>query len=532
MKIFALLAVSIASLNAVPASFGVAYQSYKQANKSEYELYEQDNGDYSAIGYGSVSEELKQYGVDVISYNAGLGTSSRPLLISESNNAVYIYTYDLNSSLNYDKISISFDTTINDSGFVDIDIDPNFLTYDIMPVSTSSTKRLTKWKIENYTPDLSKSHIYYARELINSATNDIFPAVMTYQYNADTKEFKCDLENYVEITNKQVAWQLIPTNDGLKQLHYVIFNTSIDEQIDYLTKIELSYKANYIGGITDLEADQKGYNSDVITAYNFKNKFSRLSISEPINNGQEIKVQVEPERKIYTYNSQFWIWKQNETWIVDTLTTIDELLELNPEQVLSNVDVSGYKWFVNFREDEMSASVPSNTQTYYSDTGLSQLIYNFYDRYVIGLKNDQVGKYFGDPLDMSGYYTDFERVEDRNNYTTDNMAVDVNDLTILRLWFYYQGEEHEAIAVDTYTTSQGTGNILDPDVMTFQDWLAKVQAWWQKWWTAIVAVIAGVILLPIIVTFFPTVLTILKFVITAPFKIVKWLFSCKRSFKN
>ena len=104
------------------------------------------------------------------------------------------------------------------------------------------------------------------------------------------------------------------------------------------------------------------------------------------------------------------------------------------------------------------------------------------------------------------------------------MPVNVEDLSILRLWYEEDGAIKEAIVVDTYTDSNGTDNIWDPSVTDFATWLSNIKNWWNQNWRIVVAIIAAIVLLPIIIAFFPAVITVLKTIITLPFKLIKWLF--------
>ena len=496
-------------------------------------LLEMANGDYSLNGIGSVSQELKDYGIDVIAYNAGLATSSRPLMINESEDGVYIYTYDIQARLSFDKISFSFDTGINDSGYTDITLDPDFKNYDIQLVSTSSTHKLSKWKILGYTPNLTTSHAYYSRQLFDSSNADksegIFPAVMTYQYNASTKEFKCDLQESVTITNKAVAWQLLPfqqPNTGepcIHQIHYVAFNTSLDDKMDYISKIELEYNAEYVGGTLYKKAE--GNNDDTtlngITNYNFLNNFS-YKTTKPYNNNQTVKVQIEPETNTYEYSSGFWFWRQDSQWIIDTITTYDDLISKNPDvDLISENKASKYKWFVNFLTNDFWAGIPVNA--------------NIPGSGVYSKKYDYCGIGLEFPIKITNQdFDDFSWVKDPNSYAESSMAIDIKDLTILRLWYYYQGEEHEVIAIDTYTDSSGTNNIFDPHRLTFEEWWASICEWWTNNWEWVVAIIIAIIAIPLIVAlmaFVPQIFSLIKYIgkallwiITAPFKLIIWLF--------
>ncbi len=509
-------------MNATPAAFGiVANQSYKAASSSSDDVfYQLKNGDYSKEGYGSVTDELEDYGIQNLSlYNAGLVEQSTGLMFSETEENVYFYTYDVNKRTNYDAISVAFD--VNISGSVDLEINPDFQNYKIELVSRSSNFYLCKWKILGFQPNLESNHIYYSRQLTNSA-GEVLPAVLSYQYDAEQKQSLCTYETYLEITNKKVAWQLLPgsltdTDDQTRasQYHYVVFNTSDDNAIDNLTKVEIEYKANYFGGLSTLTTStHQGYTPifsiNDVTQTNILdiwNEQEETYFTFDINNGQTIKQTIEPSIVNHNYTSGFWFWKHNYNW---SFSTIDKVANLDSD-LWSTSDISQYKWFVQFRKNDFKVQLPS----YLCGPGITPTL-QASDRYLFGGPDYSL---IFNTTDLIGSVKNLDFESNK-----ENMPIDINDFSILRLWYESDGEIKNSIVVDTYSDSNGTDNIWDPEVEDFATWLSNIKNWWNQNWRIVVAIIAAIVLLPIIIAFFPAVITVLKTIITLPFKLIKWLF--------
>lgn len=526
MKLFALLALSIATMNATPAAFGiVANQSYKAASSSSDDVfYQLKNGDYSKEGYGSVTSELEDYGIENLNlYNAGLVTQSCGLMFSETEENVYFYTYDTNARTNYNQISIAFDVSV--SGSVDLELNPDFRVYNIELVSRSSNFYLCKWKINGFTPNLDSNHIYYARELF-SDNNDILPCVMTYQYDAVNKLSVCQYKTYVDITSKKVAWQNIPgASDSdintFTQYHYVVFSTSIDDVMDNLAKIELEYKAYKFGGLSTLRASESSFGVPVssvndVTNANYINAFNKSGdqySQEYLNNGDYIKKTIEPETIVHDYTSTVWFQKYNYEW---EFKTIDKVSNLDGD-LWSNSEINQYTWFVNFASNEVGFGLINHMSgTIATQADDSRYFFGQNDPYKL-TRNGWGNNY--------NSADEFVSAELQNLLNEEQMPVNVEDLSILRLWYEEDGAIKEAIVVDTYTDSNGTDNIWDPSVTDFATWLSNIKNWWNQNWRIVVAIIAAIVLLPIIIAFFPAVITVLKTIITLPFKLIKWLFS-------
>ena len=144
------------------------------------------NGDFSISGFGSVTEELNSYGIDVFSYQLGV-KENKALMMSEGDRNIYIYIYDKNGYSDYDKVSLSSyygdsakRPTINSK-------DLEWQEFDIMLVSYDSTKHLQKYLVKELSFLNDTYHSIYVREIYNQSKRDqisfVFGVGFVYQYN-------------------------------------------------------------------------------------------------------------------------------------------------------------------------------------------------------------------------------------------------------------------------------------------------------------------------------------------------------------
>lgn len=175
------------------------------------------NGDFSISGFGSVTEELNSYGIDVFSYQLGV-KENKALMMSEGDRNIYIYIYDKNGYSDYDKVSLSSyygdsakRPTINSK-------DLEWQEFDIMLVSYDSTKHLQKYLVKELSFLNDTYHSIYVREIYNQSKRDqisfVFGVGFVYQYNPNTKQSKVDTEEIIRVTNKKVAYELYPQTEG------------------------------------------------------------------------------------------------------------------------------------------------------------------------------------------------------------------------------------------------------------------------------------------------------------------------------
>ena len=136
------LALGVINTNSLPLTFNsIAINEIKKANDS-LALEEMANGDYSAEGKGSVTEELTLEGITNLSYyDAGFYSNDKMLMVAENNSAIYLYTYDTKARTTFDKVSISIENNFTSTSG-NINYKPNFITKDIRLVSTSISSQI------------------------------------------------------------------------------------------------------------------------------------------------------------------------------------------------------------------------------------------------------------------------------------------------------------------------------------------------------------------------------------------------------
>ena len=594
------LALSIITSNSLPLTInGQKIQfnnelklAYTDADRAKLTgFHDMENGDLSLDGIGSVSQELDDYGYDSFMMNAGL-TLANPggLMFAETNQGkLYIYAYDSQARISFDKVSISFNSTTDKKGNLIPDTSNSFVEKDIKLVSVSSNFRLTKWEVLDFKGDMSKPHIYTGRELIDIDKKDsmdgILPCTVQYTYDSASNATKQDITDYITITDKVVAWQSIQQDRfrgnftsvdtggsypdyypdlednnlidkaKFKQIHYVAFNTDNDPNMEKLEKIEIQYKAQHFYGKSTIGGKSNPQNNvNEVTEKNFQDVFNEgekhiVDITTPLNENESVNglvhtaiIEASDEETTYTFDNGLVFGNKKYEWKFKPLSTVEEIKEMNPaEIVLPNKDTDNKKWFVNFLTNDYIIGVPMEIVTSYGDSGIDAPTFNvkYVDgfNYYFGLNKNEV-TWDSYKNNQGGIRFDFT-----NNYQYDisQSPIDITDLTIVRLWYLQDGDIKEAIVVDTYTNSKGTSNILDSHVLTpeellqmIADWFNKIFDWIKNNWQWLVAVLVIVICIPLIVAlcaFVPQIFSLIKYIgkallwiITAPFKLIIWLF--------
>ena len=554
------LALGVINTNSLPLTFNsIAINEIKKANDS-LALEEMANGDYSAEGKGSVTEELTLEGITNLSYyDAGFYSNDKMLMVAENNSAIYLYTYDTKARTTFDKVSISIENNFTSTSG-NINYKPNFITKDIRLVSTSKNHYLNKWEVLDFKPDLTTNHVYEVRELYIDSKKDTSDGILStpilYQWDANQQEKYQEYTDVVTITSKVVAWQNFANgkansgylNDGLSinQLHYVAFNTDRDNEMDRLTKIELEYDYQYFYGLMDIQSGSELDANDITNVNYWNKRTANTSVVTPAPSNH-VRKEIANEKNTYSsYGVNFFFFKTDyKEWNIDTLTTLEQLKANNPDrEVISNSNVNDKKWFCNFDKTTFSYGVPYHTEL----AGLVSINKPFNDkRYIFGLNNyDLTNKSSGGELLKASSDTE-EKLEQTyksytsvtsGNYSSSKSPTYISNLSILRLYWEYQGKPMQATVIDTYNDSAGTANIFDPHVITFTEWWSNVMGWFNSNWQWLVAVIVGVICLPILISILVSVpgllaniLKLLKYLlkgilwlISAPFKLLIWLF--------
>jgi hypothetical protein len=486
----------------------VVSSSIRYANSSN-EYVEMKNGDISKKNFGSVTQELTDLGVQNLSlYETGQIKGSKGFGFSETSSNVYFYTYDESSRTSFDFINADFQGDVDVSNG-SLEFDPNLSkTYSIELVSYSSSKRLCKWQIKGVENDLSSSHVYYVRQLFDSSNKDsldgVLSCVLAYQFDGSTKKSLVTYMDSVTVTEKVVAWQLLPTGNVneagvMNQYHYVAFSTDKDDVLNDLVEVEISYKSReFIGYDESLKCkDNSEGLMNSVSSFNLKNLSHKTILKD---DGIDNVVRVKPETKTTSAYSGFWFWRNDVTWTIDSISKVSEFKKNHSDDLIytqDNSDVMNKTWIVNFLDDTFS--VGFNSSSYSAHIGLTKLnVTDVSDYLLIGSKGTSYNFYY----DVNDY-SDFIN----GNLNDYDAVTDVYDCSILRLWYQTDSGVKQFISVDTYNESKGTDNIINPEVNDKDfSWLFNI----------LIGVVSAVILVVLIVVFPPVLkglIFLIKFVI-------------------
>ena len=173
-----------------------------------------ENGDFALKDRGSVTDELTRYGIDVIDYQMGLkGNSS--LMVAESDYGVYLYIFNENGFLDYDKCSFGYYS----GDLINFNYDSlQYYEKDITLVSFDETHKIGKFMINDIASDISTDHIYLIREIYqesNKSESEFVQGIgLVYQYDSETSLSKVTSEETIKVTNKLVGYEVYPYKEG------------------------------------------------------------------------------------------------------------------------------------------------------------------------------------------------------------------------------------------------------------------------------------------------------------------------------
>lgn len=502
------------------------------------------NGDRAKKGFGSVSDEVKNFYSSNLSdfskLSKGLVSGSQGLFFGQSKDNVYFYTYDSDASQDFFSVSMDVNEGSFENGAETMKAYvPSYTLHPIEKVSFSADGRFVKWKTD--LPVSFSDRVYYVRELVGDGQK--MDVSGRYYIKADGEEHVTPIET-ISITSKDVAWQLtnVDNNNNCFQYHYVAFDTDI--KMDSVSKIEIEYRAKYFGGRSNLGAAGLGSGnpssiSNTIKDVDFRKNFDNpeLYFEYPIigtdgipdssknissyafstgsydrNGNVYTRETITPATTSATFDTGLWFWRTSHTYNMTTLSTYDELVAKNPEETIlsENNLASKHKWFCCFLQNQFNVGyklvmLPSSSVR---DDKLS-----------FGLK--------------SGVSYRGSTIPEASEFEKSKMPIDIEDLSILKLTYEKDGITHSAVAVDTYDDSKGTSNIVDPSVETplsaLEDFFKKLGDWFGDYG---VYVLLGFLLLLLIVLF-PFAGSVLKgvwFVLKYLFKGLWWLLSAPVKF--
>lgn len=446
------------------------------------------NGDFSISGFGSVTEELNSYGIDVFSYQLGV-KENKALMMSEGDRNIYIYIYDKNGYSDYDKVSLSSyygdsakRPTINSK-------DLEWQEFDIMLVSYDSTKHLQKYLVKELSFLNDTYHSIYVREIYNQSKRDqisfVFGVGFVYQYNPNTKQSKVDTEEIIRVTNKKVAYELYPQTEGtidyIWQRNYVAFST--DKKMDDLFEVKLKFNGFDYSAYTDIELnsssnewDLKKAIQDFSKVLTNKNVYSHIDKTRFFEKGtiyKDEQISIKNEEINLSYSNGFWWSNKTGNWTYKTIEKTSILKDNNVS--LSDSSILNYDYVLSFDNRKVDC--------FTFGTGHFKVLWKEYKSVggvMVGVNakggGDIVYSITKNPFATPSFTADkiTNAIIKANVDITKNRMLEVEDLTLLEFHYMDNGEVKHAIAVDTYNDSLGGNQFTDNTTKTPFDNFFKI----------------------------------------------------------
>ena len=468
------------------------FQLSVSANNESF--LEMKNGDYSLKGYGSVTEELNSYGIDVFSYQLGT-KENKALMISESEKNVYVYIYNRTGYSNYDKVSLAY--YYGEAQYCP-SLDSRDLVWEEMTiqlVSFDSTSMLQKYLIKELSFEgNTQFRSVYVREIYNNKNRQeqsyIFSVGMVYQYNPNTRQSKVDTEETIVVTRKKVAYEIYPQAengiDSIWQRSYVAFST--DKKMDDLIEVKLKYNGFNYSAYTNIplnsssnEWDLKKAIQDFSSALTNKNVYDEVDSKRYFAKGkifQDEQVSIKNEKINLSYSNGFLWSKTTGNWSYNTIEKTSNLKEKGVS--LSDTSILDYDYVVSFDNRKVDC--------FTFGTGHYKVLWNEYHSVggiMVGLVGNQKGSQdilynltwnpFATPSFKEESIT--HEVIQENTMRSDNQMLEVEDCTLLEFHYLDNGAIKHAIVVDTYNDSVGgdqfqdnnTDNVIDDIRDKFQN---------------------------------------------------------------
>lgn len=447
------------------------------------------NDTYVDITKSTVKEDLASMNEDKLSYLS----ESECIFIAMSqyydaydNLRTYVY-FNLPTwaSAHIENLSISISTSVSNP---DYSITENYVDYDLKYVNSEET--WYKFEILNL-PNVDKTtRRYHLKEIFvkdRSASLNFFVDEV-YIFNGIKNDhiqvFNQEIET-ITITDKEVHFYchgdgqdfffretgLMQPGDIYTDAWYIFFNT--DKEMDELLEIELTYQQ-----------------------YNY-----------------------------HLYQTYYGIYMDDEV-------TNEVISDMKNSDSLLSYDFDVGRSYVNYLEPEVVTITPGTKKIPYTDEGW----FGNYDIYYEELDNIMdLRKYkaqdsdkfvFTDYADVYAWGVHFkDTTRSFQDYTTSNLDLashldgsGMSDVAILRLKFQTNGIVKNCYAVDT-PTDDFFGNIADVDT--------KYEELFEKLFM-VVGILVFVILAGYLLPVFKVVFEGVVFVVSSPFKLLKWLFNTKK----
>lgn len=500
----------------------LAVPSFSLSNNSN-NFIELANGDFSLKDVGSVTDELSRFGYDLTDYELGL-KGDTPFTILENGENVYLYIFNSNGFLDFNKISFGYyEGDLKNFSYDSL----SYVEKDINLVSFDKNHQFGKFLISDIAPNLYTDHVYLVREIYqeeNKENSEFIQGIgLIYQYNSKNSEIKIINEETINVTNKLVAYEVYPYNESLNsvekiyQRNYVAFST--DKKMDDLLKVKLKYNGYYYGGYTDIALDFTHFTQQGdIMFYNFADKLENKNVRNHIledwyynefNRFEDKVVDIEDEYVSVNFTIDNGWWNMDKVSSNFTYNTIEKTTELDSELVI-NEDIFNYDYVVTFEShpvDVFATTSSSNSWIFWEEINSSSNIFVgvtcpefqthvLYESYlqwaedeknqfkeIVGLSSSSTDEDVYKQLVDNGYgYSTYNS----NTYLTkdilnnlvsndiiefsNNAMLEVEDLTLLQFTYVVNNEVKEAIVIDTYTDSSGGNQFQDNDAPIINGW--------------------------------------------------------------
>lgn len=543
----------------------LAVPSFSLSNNSN-NFIELANGDFSLKDVGSVTDELSRFGYDLSDYELGL-KGDTPFTILENGESVYLYIFNSNGFLDFNKISFGYyEGDLKNFSYDSL----SYVEKDINLVSFDKNHQFGKFLISDIAPNLYSDHVYLVREIYqeeNKENSEFIQGIgLIYQYNSKNSEIKIINEETINVTNKLVAYEVYPYNESLNsvekiyQRNYVAFST--DKKMDDLLKVKLKYNGYYYGGYTDIALDFTHFTQQGdIMFYNFADKLENKNVRNHIledwyynefNRFEDKVVDIEDEYVSVNFTIDNGWWNMDKVNSNFTYNTIEKTIELDPELVI-NEDIFNYDYVVTFEShpvDVFATTSSSNSWIFWEEINSSSNIFVgvtcpefqmhvLYDSYlkwsddeknqfkeIIGLSSSSTDEDVYQQLVDNGYgYSTYNS----NTYLTkdilnnldsndiiefsNNAMLEVEDLTLLQFTYVVNNEVKEAIVIDTYTDSSGGNQFQDNDAPIINGWnnfIDSVGDFFTNGFGQAITIIVALIVIIMLIKFIISIIKLFK----------------------
>ena len=543
----------------------LAVPSFSLGNNSN-NFIELGNGDFSLKDVGSVTEELTRFGYDLSDYELGL-KGDTPFTILENGENVYLYIFNSNGFLDFNKISFGYyEGDLKNFSYDSL----SYVEKDINLVSFDKNHQFGKFLISDIAPNLYSDHVYLVREIYqeeNKENSEFIQGIgLIYQYNSKNSEIKIINEETINVTNKLVAYEVYPYNESLNsvekiyQRNYVAFST--DKKMDDLLKVKLKYNGYYYGGYTDIALDFTHFTQQGdIMFYNFADKLENKDVRNHIledwyynefNRFEDKVVDIEDEYVSVNFTIDNGWWNMDKVSSNFTYNTIEKTTELDPELVI-NEDIFNYDYVVTFEShpvDVFATTSSSNSWIFWEEINSSSNIFVgvtcpefqthvLYESYlqwaedeknqfkeIIGLSSSSTDEDVYKQLVDNGYgYSTYNS----NTYLTKNILnnlvsndiiefsnnamLEVEDLTLLQFTYVVNNEVKEAIVIDFYTDSSGGNQFQDNDAPIINGWnnfIDSVGDFFTNGFGQAITIIVALIVIIMLIKFIISIIKLFK----------------------